>query len=146
VDGVSVLVPYPLDPKGLMSVQNSPFRRGKLPNLPTGTPVKSELAYFADAYAALLARDYAQACEWLYQETGDARFVTELLEWVKKHEVIQPAHGWAYAMEYAYEKPAGARPRARNGAVPGPGIGAHSGCFCTGGRGREQMVRNQQAI
>jgi hypothetical protein len=192
-----------------MVVTASPLRAGKAPKLPTGTRIKSELAYFADAYATLRAGDYAtaaarfnamaerypvegyplsyfayaaaksgdheqlekyldgwpeyrggfdywlakaffagvrkdaaasyewlqkalrnhswtdnetrpalseyqyaQACEWLYRETGDERFVTELLEWLKGYELVSPSQGWAYAMEYSYEKPGQARTRA----------------------------------
>jgi hypothetical protein len=65
-----------------------------------------------DNRPALTEFQYAQACEWLYRETGDSRFMTELLEWVKRYEVIVPTQGWAYAMEYSYEKPGPARTRA----------------------------------
>jgi hypothetical protein len=47
---------------------------------------------------------YAQACEWLYRDTHDEQFRTMLLDWVKKHQLIQPAQGWAYAMQYSHEK------------------------------------------
>jgi hypothetical protein len=55
---------------------------------------------------------YAQACEWLYRDTQDARFLTALMAWLKEHEVIQPTHGWAYAMQYTYEKNPSERIRA----------------------------------
>jgi tetratricopeptide (TPR) repeat protein len=200
MDGISVLVPHPEDARAFMTLAPSPFRLGRSPRLPPGTPVKSSLAYFADAYAALdagnyavaslrflgmadrypiedyplafyaraaahsgdpealeayvnglkadsfdslLARaffaaghkdadtayiqlrlafrmrptvnddqrpvltemQYAQACEWLYQDTKDDRFRTELLMWLKAYEVMQPMQGWAYAMQYTYERP-----------------------------------------
>jgi hypothetical protein len=208
-DGQTLLVPHPMSSDGgYMLVNPSPFRRGKAPKLQPGTRIKSELVYFADAYATLRAGDYAnaaarfsamaerypiesyplpyfayaaaksgdheqleqyldswnvyhgfdywlakaffaggrkdaaaayewlqnalrrhawgdndirpalseyqyaQACEWLYRETGDERFVTELLQWVKGYEIVAPGQGWAYAMEYSYEKPGQARTRA----------------------------------
>ena len=195
-DGFSLLVPHPLDPKGLMVVQGSAFRAKQRTKLPADTPIKSDLAYFADAYAALRAgnydtavsrfdamadrypiegyplgyfayaaaksgdkeqlekyldtlksnptfdywlarayfagihqdaqgaRDalqlafrkrpstdyrpipseyqYAEACEWLYLETQDSRFVSDLLSWVKAVQVSQPTQSWPYAMEYSH--------------------------------------------
>jgi hypothetical protein len=204
-DGVTLLVPSNRDEKGFEMVRASPLRAGKNLRLPPNTRIKSELAYFADAYAAVrwgdydtaVARflamadhypiedyplayfayaaaktgdkeglekyleshgmesfdtwlalgffaaarhdseaalkalrsafrlrpnsdfrpilseyEYAQACEWLLQDTGDARFKEALLDWVRKHELIQPAQGWAYAMQYTYEKPGPERTRA----------------------------------
>jgi len=55
---------------------------------------------------------YAEACEWLYQDTGDSRFVTELLDWARKQETVQPFLAWAYSMQYEYERPGAARTRA----------------------------------
>jgi hypothetical protein len=55
---------------------------------------------------------YAEACEWLYQDTGDPRFVAELLDWARKQQEVQPIAAWAYSMEYDYEKPGAARIRA----------------------------------
>lgn len=206
VDGVTLLVPHPLDPKGLMSVSASPFRANHRLKLPPDTPIKSDLAYFADAYAALRAghydtavdrfaamadhypiegyplgyfayaaaksgdkqqlakyldtlkhdpgfdywlaraffagigkdaqgaRDalqlairkrpstdyrpimseyqYAEACEWLYQETQDPRFVLDLLSWVRGIQVSQPTQAWPYAMEYSHAPQVAARTRA----------------------------------
>lgn len=214
-DGRTVLRPHPLDPNGFESLKPSPFRANVSPKLAEGTAVKSDLAYFADAYAALRRRNYrgavtkfntladrypiekmipiqqadtafalpyfayaaaktgdtvglekyvqgltnhdfdywlaraffagvrkdvaaaqsaleaafrarphtdyrpimteyqyAEACEWLYQETHDARFIAMLLDWVKSHQRIQPTHAWAYAMQYTYEKTAPDRMRA----------------------------------
>lgn len=206
VDGVTLLTPHPLDPNGFMIVRASPLRAGKQPRLPESTPIESDLAFFADAYAALgsgryaaavdrfiamadhypiegyplayfayasaksgdpqhlegyldtlkdhptfdywLARayfaaarhdvadawtalqmasrdrpgtdyrpifteyEYAQACEWLYQDTRDIRFVTELLAWVQTVEVSQPTEGWPYAMQYTYSRPGAGKTRA----------------------------------
>jgi len=209
-DGRTLMVPHPQAADGFMVVRPSPFGAGKAPNLPPDTRIKSDLVYFADAYVALQAGDYAnaaakfsamaerypiegyplsyfayaaaksgdkeqlekyldsynatairnfdywlakaffagsrkdaaaaydalqkalrqhiwydneerpalseyqyaQACEWLYRETADKRFVTELLNWVKRYELMAPSQGWAYAMEYSYEKPGQARTRA----------------------------------
>lgn len=55
---------------------------------------------------------FAEACEWIYQETGDARFKVMLLDWAKRHQQIQPTHAWAYAVQYTYEADAAARDRA----------------------------------
>jgi len=55
---------------------------------------------------------YAEACEWLYQDTGDPRFVAELLDWARKQQAVQPIAAWAYSVEYAYERPGAARIRA----------------------------------
>jgi hypothetical protein len=206
VDGVTLLTPHPLDPNSFMPVRASPLRAGKQTKLPENTPIKSDLAFFADAYAALgsgdysaaanrfiamadhypiegyplgyfayaasksgdpqhlekyldtlkanptfdywLARayfaasrrdvsgamnalqmasrdrpstdyrpifteyEYAEACEWLYRETHEKRFVTELLTWVQTVEVIQPTEAWSYAMQYEYSPPGDNRTRA----------------------------------
>jgi hypothetical protein len=205
-DGITLWAPHPIDPKGLTIVRASAFRAGKQAKLPPNTPVKSDLAFFADAYASLrtgdysgavsrfvamadrypiegyplayfaysaaktgdqehlenyldtlqanptfdywLARaefaasrhdaagamnalqmayrdrpatdyrpipteyEYAEACEWLYQETQDSRFIAELLSWVQTVEVSQPAQAWAYAMQYTHSPPGDARIRA----------------------------------
>jgi len=205
-DGRTLLVPHPLDPQGLMAVHGSAWRADKSTPLPPDTAVKSDLAYFADAYAALrwgdypgafdrfvamaerypiegyplgyaayaasktgdkealekyviasmtdasfdywLARaffaaghkdadaalgalqmafrrrpstgyrpiltayQYAEACEWLYKDSGDLRFKNALLEWLRKHQVIQPTQAWAYAMDYTYESAGRNRVRA----------------------------------
>jgi hypothetical protein len=46
---------------------------------------------------------YAEACEWLYKETGELRFRDELTDWAKKWQKLRPADAWAYAMQYTYE-------------------------------------------
>jgi len=54
-------------------------------------------------YRPILAEyQYAEACEWLYRDTKDPRFLTALLDWSKRHQVIQPTHAWAYAVQYEY--------------------------------------------
>jgi len=55
---------------------------------------------------------YAQACEWLYLETHDARFAAMLLGWARVFQRLQPTYAWAYAMQYTYEKPGNDRMRA----------------------------------
>jgi tetratricopeptide (TPR) repeat protein len=204
-------IPNPITADATTLIPSSPFRDGKRTQLPHGALIKSEQAYFADAYAALRHNDfetalhrfddmadhyriehyplayfayvaarsgdpgkleayvsslntplynestsfdqllakaffagqrkdadaalkaleeavrlrpytddrpvmteyqYAEACEWLYQDTGDPRFVTELLDWVRKQESVQPTFAWAYSMQYEYERPGPARTRA----------------------------------
>ncbi len=60
----------------------------------------------------LTGYEYAQACEWLFKDTGDAHFKDELLTWVRRYQVIAPAQSWAYTMQYTYEKPGVERTRA----------------------------------
>ena len=55
---------------------------------------------------------YAEACEWLFQDTGDVRFVAELLEWARRQQTVQPVMAWAYSMEYEHAKPGAERTRA----------------------------------
>jgi hypothetical protein len=204
-------IPHPINPKATTWVGSSHFRDGKRIAMPQGTLIKSEQAFFADAYSALrhgqydtarqrfdamadhyrieryplayfayaaaksgdpeklegyierlngapynempsfdqwLAKaffagqrkdlntalkalqtalrlrpytedrlvlteyQYAEACEWLYQDTGDPRFLAELLDWARRQQMVQPTQAWAYAMQYQYEKPGAARTRA----------------------------------
>lgn len=60
----------------------------------------------------LVEYQYAQACEWLFKETGDHAFVDVLLAWVKSQQVVHPTRAWAYAMEYAYAQSPARRRRA----------------------------------
>ena len=207
----TTVIPHPTTPDATALVPSSHFRDGKRTQLPSGTLIKSEQAFFADAYAALrhgqfeialqrfddmadhyqiehyplayfayaaahigdperleayveslnrsphnetpsfdqlLAKaffagqrrqantaledlkqslrlrpytddrpvmteyQYAEACEWLYKDTGDGRFIDELLDWARKQQTVQPMIAWAYSMEYAYEKPGASRTRA----------------------------------
>jgi hypothetical protein len=204
-------IPHPITPDATALVPSSHFRDGKRAQLPDGTLIKSEQAFFADAYAALrhsqfntalqrfdsmadhyeiehyalayfayaaartgdpekleayierlesppnnempsfdqlLAKaffagqrkdagaalkalreaqrlrpytddrpvmteyQYAEACEWLYQDTGDPRFVAELLDWTRKQQSVQPILAWTYSMQYEYESPGAPRTRA----------------------------------
>jgi hypothetical protein len=65
-----------------------------------------------DYRPVLTEYEYAEVCEWLYGETRDPRFAEMLLGWTEEYEKIQPAHAWAYAMEYAFAKPGERRVRA----------------------------------
>lgn len=47
---------------------------------------------------------YAEACEFVAGETGDARFIAMLLDWARRHQRLHPTHGWAYAVEAQYSK------------------------------------------
>ncbi len=42
----------------------------------------------------------------------DDAFRTMLLDWVKAQQKIQPTEGWAYSMQYTYEKDPAERVRA----------------------------------
>jgi hypothetical protein len=67
---------------------------------------------YTDDRPVMTEYQYAEACEWLYRDTGDSRFVTELLDWARKQETVQPFLAWAYSMQYEYERPGAARTRA----------------------------------
>jgi len=207
----TTVIPHPITPDATALVSSSPFRDGKRVQLPVGTLIKSEQAFFADAYTALrhgqfdiavrrfdsmadhypvehyslayfayaaahsgdpekleayietldrpphnpapsfdqlLAKaffagqrrdantaltdlrralrlrpytedrpvmteyQYAEACEWLYKDTGDRRFMDELLDWARRQQTVQPMMAWAWSMEYEYEGPGAARTRA----------------------------------
>lgn len=55
---------------------------------------------------------FAQACEWLYRDTKDARFSALLLEWSRNYQRVNPAMAWSYAVQYQYETEPDARSRA----------------------------------
>ena len=67
---------------------------------------------YTDDRPVLTEYQYAEACEWLYLDTGDPRFIAELLDWARKQQTVQPTFAWAYSMQYQYEKPGAARTRA----------------------------------
>jgi hypothetical protein len=60
----------------------------------------------------LVDYQYVEACEWLFKETQDERFIKMLLEWVRAHHKVLPADAWAYAVQFTYDKDAGERMRA----------------------------------
>jgi hypothetical protein len=45
---------------------------------------------------------YAEVCEWIFQETKNGRFEQALLKWLRTEQLIHPMSGWAYAMEFAH--------------------------------------------
>jgi hypothetical protein len=55
-----------------------------------------------DNRPVLVEYQYAQACEWLYEETRDQGFRDMLLAWLRSQQTVQPTMAWAYAMEYTY--------------------------------------------
>lgn len=55
---------------------------------------------------------YAEACIWLYEETGHAPYKEFALDWARKHQQFQPTHAWAYALEAAYAEDGESRTRA----------------------------------
>lgn len=67
---------------------------------------------YTDYRPVLAEFQYAQACEWLLRDTNDDAFRTMLLDWVKAQQKIQPTEGWAYTMQYTYEKDPAERVRA----------------------------------
>jgi TolA-binding protein len=42
---------------------------------------------------------FAEACEWLYQDTGKATYRDLALDWVRKYQRLAPMYSWAYAIE-----------------------------------------------
>lgn len=67
---------------------------------------------YTDYRPVLVEYQWAEACEWLYQETGDKVFVDMLLAWVASQQKVQPTHAWPYAMEYTYARDPGRKRRA----------------------------------
>ncbi len=55
---------------------------------------------------------YAEACVWLFDETGYDSYRQRALQWARKHQQIQPTHPWAYALEAAYSDDGDQRVRA----------------------------------
>ena len=60
-DGVSVLLPQTTENGVMYRVTPDGFRFGKGPHLPPGTPVRSKVAMFADAYGPLRRGDFSEA-------------------------------------------------------------------------------------
>jgi hypothetical protein len=42
---------------------------------------------------------FAEICEWLYDATGDRRYLEIALDWARKYQELQPWFAWPYAME-----------------------------------------------
>jgi hypothetical protein len=57
-----------------------------------------------DYRPVLVEYQWAEACEWLYQETGDKAFIDMLLPWLASQQRVQPTHAWTYAMEYTHAR------------------------------------------
>jgi hypothetical protein len=67
---------------------------------------------FTDHRPVLIEYQWAEACEWLYRETGDQAFADMLLAWIVSQQKVQPTHAWPYAMEYTYARDAARKRRA----------------------------------
>jgi hypothetical protein len=59
---------------------------------------------YTDYRPVLIEYQYAEACEWLYEKTGDKQFLDALVAWVISQQRVQPTHAWPYAMEYTYAR------------------------------------------
>lgn len=55
---------------------------------------------------------WTEACEWLFEATGDRRYIDLALAWAKVHQRIQPMIAWAYAFEAKYSNNEAERIRA----------------------------------
>jgi hypothetical protein len=42
---------------------------------------------------------WAEACEWLYAESGDKRYLELALDWARRNQGMMPVNAWAYALE-----------------------------------------------
>jgi hypothetical protein len=41
----------------------------------------------------------AEACEWLYAESRDKRYLDFALDWARRNQGMMPVNAWAYALE-----------------------------------------------
>ena len=55
---------------------------------------------------------YAEACEWLFETTHDARYRDAAVDWARKNEKFQPWVSWPYAVEARWTTDKAARERA----------------------------------
>jgi hypothetical protein len=65
-------------------------------------PLLRKAAYnrpFTEARPLFTEYEYAEIVELLYESTGNSRYRDLALDWVRKCQVTQPWHAWAYAME-----------------------------------------------
>ncbi|GAB1264046.1 hypothetical protein NBRC116492_08550 [Aurantivibrio infirmus] len=53
-----------------------------------------------------------EICEWIYNKSGDKRFIDQALIWSKQHQKIIPQSSWAYAFEAKYSVDRESRVRA----------------------------------
>jgi hypothetical protein len=63
VDGTLTLRPHPLDPNGFQPVTHSILPMSQPKKFPPGMRLKSERAYFADAYSSVVRGDYVGAVQ-----------------------------------------------------------------------------------
>jgi tetratricopeptide (TPR) repeat protein len=59
----------------------------------------------SDSRPILTEYAYAEVCEFIARETGDAGFKDLLLDWARQQQKMQPTHSWGYAVEAQYGKP-----------------------------------------
>jgi hypothetical protein len=55
---------------------------------------------------------YAEACEWLYKDTGDDAYRQLALEWARMQERVRPERSWIYSLEARLLMPGPERTRA----------------------------------
>jgi hypothetical protein len=55
---------------------------------------------------------WAEACDWLFDATGNRVYQAMALNWAKAHQAVQPMYAWAYAMEVKHTRSEAARERA----------------------------------
>jgi len=54
---------------------------------------------YTDGRPIFTEYQFAEACEWLYQDSRNAGYRKLALNWAQKHQRIAPMYSWAYAME-----------------------------------------------
>jgi hypothetical protein len=67
---------------------------------------------FTDFRPVMVEYQYAEACEIIGRETGDARFAQMALDWARRNQKMNPTHAWSYAMEAQYSAVSADRTRA----------------------------------
>jgi hypothetical protein len=67
---------------------------------------------YTDERAIQVEYQYAEICEWLYEATKEQRYRKRALDWAKANQLIQPWHGWPYAIEAVLTDDPEARQRA----------------------------------
>lgn len=45
-----------------------------------------------------------EVSEWLFDETGEKKFIQMALKWAESYQVIDPVHAWSYAFEAKYSE------------------------------------------
>ncbi|HTU65024.1 MAG TPA: hypothetical protein VMF52_03650 [Steroidobacteraceae bacterium] len=59
---------------------------------------------YTESRPVMTEYQFAEACETVLKETGDARVAAMLLDWAKRWQRIHPTSSWAYAVEANYSK------------------------------------------